>query len=66
MAAKTDHFRISSKSANIWVKNICGTPRHMLLDTTNTFLIHLDCSHNSSQYGSQKLENFQKMHDINL
>ena len=31
MAAKTYKLRISPISANIWVKNMCETPRYMLL-----------------------------------
>ena len=42
MAAKTDNFRISPISANIWAKNICEIPTYMLLNTINTILILLN------------------------
>ena len=64
MAAKTDNFRISPISANIWIENLSEIPRYMLLDTINTFLILLNWSHDVSQYGGQKPENFQKIPDI--
>ena len=65
MATKTDNFRISPISAKILVKNKCVTPRYMLLDTINTFIILLNWSVDVSQNGGQKFENLPKMHDIN-
>ena len=67
MAAKTDNFRISPISGNIWVRNICEIPRYMLFDKINTILILLNCSDDGSQHGSPKLEIIlKKMHAIVL